>query len=82
MGPVDPGEGRGVMTEVPAAGMIVRGQIIDLEEHLRRALQEQAEAMGKEVSDLTGPERQQAFCSYIMAGKHMGAEEAVEDETG
>ena len=47
----------------------------DLGEHLPKALAEYAETLGKHVEDLTDPERQQAFCSYMMSGKHLEEEE-------
>lgn len=49
----------------------------DLDYHLQKALDEHAEALDKPVAALTSAERSQAFCNYILAGKHMeGAEEA------
>ena len=47
----------------------------DLGEHLPKALDEYAEALGKPIKDLTDLERRQAFCSYIMSGKHLEEEE-------
>ena len=50
--------------------------------HLNRALTEYAEELGKPVDQLDGLERRQAFCTYMMRGRHIeGAEEAGVDET-
>ena len=55
----------------PACGMLIDGTVIDLNTHLGRALEEHAKAPTKPVEDLTGQERSQAFCSYILSGKHL-----------
>ena len=55
----------------PACGMMVDGTVIDLNIHLGRALEEYAKALTKPIEDLTTQERSQAFCSYIISGRHL-----------
>lgn len=51
-------------------------------DHLPKALAEYAETLGKRVEDLTAQQRRQAFCSYMMSGKHLGGAEEAMDEAG
>ena len=55
----------------PAYGMIVDGTVIDMDAHLNIALKEHAKALTKPAEDLTSQERSQAFCSYILSGRHL-----------
>ena len=51
--------------------MLIGGTVIDLNIHLGRALEEYAKALTKPVEGLTSQERSQAFCSYILSGRHL-----------
>ena len=45
------------------------GNMVDIDNPLREALKAHAKELGKEVSELSWPERQQAWLNWVLDGK-------------
>ena len=45
------------------------GKMVDIDNPLRQAFELHAKELGKEVSELSWPERQQAWLTWVLDGK-------------